>query len=509
MCKKKILDYLKTCCPIISISILSLGISSYLLSCNAEYIQVFDDSYISLKFAENFFRYGGITYDGTTFLTGATSPLHILFIVFAGLFVRMEAAPLVVGIVFFWLSSIMVYLFALKITADKKAAILAGLMMATNGWMIFDSLNGLETTTFIFFSLVTFYLFYSFRNRVFYVIPLVLSILIRPEGWFAGCAIGVWLTIQYVKQGNRQIVRFMLKSLGLFALMITPYLILCFYCTGSLLPGTALAKAAFFAEGVISLPDRSTYFRNCLSMFYTTLIYPVPVLMLPLIFFARRTLSIPYLMYYYIIFYLAYFLFFPGAIAHYWCRYQHIFIPLIIIAISDGVMDVVKRCRAWNLKASLAGLIAVSIIFNQVITVRGSCLLYASSIAYTRDSLIDMALWLKDNTPEDCLIAVHDIGAVGYFSNRRILDLVGLVNPEVTRYYMDIRRKKFPHISQRRVIDYLRIKQPDYLVMFCDWDRYFNFFKPDNSKYFKLVFTSNPIPPCNASYSVFKCNWEP
>lgn len=39
--------------------------------------------------------------------------------------------------------------------------------------------------------------------------------------------------------------------------------------------------------------------------------------------------------------------------------------------------------------------------------------------------------WLRENTPEDTVIAALDIGAVGYLSERRVLDLMGLVSPEI------------------------------------------------------------------------------
>lgn len=39
--------------------------------------------------------------------------------------------------------------------------------------------------------------------------------------------------------------------------------------------------------------------------------------------------------------------------------------------------------------------------------------------------------WLRQNTPEDTVIAALDIGALGYASDRQILDLMGLVSPEI------------------------------------------------------------------------------
>ena len=39
--------------------------------------------------------------------------------------------------------------------------------------------------------------------------------------------------------------------------------------------------------------------------------------------------------------------------------------------------------------------------------------------------------WLRENTPEDAVVAALDIGLLGYTSERRVLDLMGLVSPEI------------------------------------------------------------------------------
>jgi hypothetical protein len=47
-----------------------------------------------------------------------------------------------------------------------------------------------------------------------------------------------------------------------------------------------------------------------------------------------------------------------------------------------------------------------------------------------RDCYYGTGEWLRDNTPPDAVIAALDIGALGYASERRILDLAGLVSPD-------------------------------------------------------------------------------
>ncbi|MCK5407316.1 MAG: hypothetical protein KAJ37_07680, partial [Candidatus Krumholzibacteria bacterium] len=44
--------------------------------------------------------------------------------------------------------------------------------------------------------------------------------------------------------------------------------------------------------------------------------------------------------------------------------------------------------------------------------------------------LRDMAVHIRDNSDEDAVVAAADIGYLAFYSNRRVLDLGGLVEPE-------------------------------------------------------------------------------
>jgi len=76
---------------------------------------------------------------------------------------------------------------------------------------------------------------------------------------------------------------------------------------------------------------------------------------------------------------------------------------------------------------------------------------------------VHLGKWVAANTPPDATVATIDIGALGYFSGRRILDLMGLVTPEV-----------IPYIRQHASVDaatvaFVRDTRPDYLVIFPPW----------------------------------------
>ncbi len=48
-----------------------------------------------------------------------------------------------------------------------------------------------------------------------------------------------------------------------------------------------------------------------------------------------------------------------------------------------------------------------------------------------RECYLEMGDWLRNNTPADAVVAAIDIGALGYASDRRVLDLMGLVSPQI------------------------------------------------------------------------------
>ena len=481
----------------------------YYLKHNPEHLLVFDDSYITLQFASNFFKYGGITYDGTSFLSGATSPLHIIFIALISLFLGIETAPLAVGSIFFILSPLIVYLWTLAIYNNKAVALLAGILTATSGWLIFDSLNGLETTTFIFFSLLTFYLFHICESKPYYVIPLFLSILTRPEGWFIAGALWLWEGMTYLRQKKKHILKRIFIAQCLLVLLLLPYLLSTFYYTGTPFPGTATSKAIFFGESGIPFINKAGCFKNGLSLFFITLLFPLPLFIFPLMLFARKVISLGYLGSYYSLFCLCYFFLFPCALKHYWCRYQHIFIPFIIIALSGGTYELINLCKQKFLKLAMVGVICLCLAYNQIISFQSVKNIYLNQIKCTKGTLFNLAYWIKNNTPKDSSIALHDIGVVGYYSERKIVDLVGLTNPEMKKHYLDKSEKKLLPFKEREIITYLKAKKPDYVVLLPEWDRFFNLLQPPNNKHFHLIHTSPPIFPIDTRYNVYKCDWKP
>jgi hypothetical protein len=105
--------------------------------------------------------------------------------------------------------------------------------------------------------------------------------------------------------------------------------------------------------------------------------------------------------------------------------------------------------RVWLL-TSLAVLVSFVVVGG---------LAYGNDVAIIETEMVAAAQWIKENTPETALIAAHDIGALGFYGERDILDLAGLISPEVIPFIRD----------QQRLADFIQDNGASYLMTFPEW----------------------------------------
>lgn len=84
---------------------------------------------------------------------------------------------------------------------------------------------------------------------------------------------------------------------------------------------------------------------------------------------------------------------------------------------------------------------------------------YATDVAFIENEMVQTAHWLAENTAEDAIIASHDIGAIGYFAQRPLLDMAGLITPEIIPLLSD----------EAAVAAYVLESEADYLVTAPGW----------------------------------------
>jgi len=81
---------------------------------------------------------------------------------------------------------------------------------------------------------------------------------------------------------------------------------------------------------------------------------------------------------------------------------------------------------------------------------------YARDVAIIESEMVVTAKWVAANLPDDALIAAHDIGALGYFDHHDLIDLAGLISPEVVPFIRD----------EPKLADFLNEEGADYLIAF-------------------------------------------
>jgi arabinofuranosyltransferase len=106
---------------------------------------------------------------------------------------------------------------------------------------------------------------------------------------------------------------------------------------------------------------------------------------------------------------------------------------------------------------------------------------YGRDVALIESEMVGMAKWVAINTEPDALIAAHDIGALGYFGRHKIIDLAGLVSPDVIAFIRD----------EDRLGEYMNRKGVNYLVTFPGW-------------YPKLVMSAEPVYKTQEIYSLLQ-----
>jgi hypothetical protein len=140
-------------------------------------------------------------------------------------------------------------------------------------------------------------------------------------------------------------------------------------------------------------------------------------------------------------------------------RYEMPVIPLFILIGAGGTVYLLRLATRPMLARVLkrTTIAAVGLAYAAFLAIGART--YAADVGFVEGEMVATAHWLTDNTSADSLIAVHDIGAVGYFANRPLLDLAGLVTPQVIPFITD----------EVILMRFMQSKGADYVIFFPDW----------------------------------------
>jgi hypothetical protein len=132
-------------------------------------------------------------------------------------------------------------------------------------------------------------------------------------------------------------------------------------------------------------------------------------------------------------------------------RYSIHLLPVALVVVAAGAGAVARRrWRAGSLVWLALALWALLPAAER----------YAWGVQNIEAMQVQIGRWIDAHTPRNARLAVNDIGAIAFVSRREVVDLMGLVTPEILPY----RRQ-----GEDGVIRFLNETCPDYVIVFPTW----------------------------------------
>lgn len=415
-----------------------------------------DDGWIHQTYARNLARTGQMAYVPGEPSAGSTSPLWSILLgigYWLGLDFRFWTYTL--GAVFLSLTSLTAYRLARRLFPDQPwAAPLTGLFCALEWHLTWAAFSGMETILFTWLILLLMDLQIANRKSQIAVRGLIAGLLIltRPEGLLLAGLVGLDAMWRGWRAARRRGL-FGPAFYGLIlAAVISPWLIFNLRVSGQPFPNTFYAKQAEYGA-YLALPLLTRLGRVLLPT-----IVGAQFLLIPGFFYAALHSSaslLPPLWWGLTV--LIYALRLPVNYQH--GRYLIPTIPILALYGAGGTLRLLRlgSSRMGVRVASRTALLA-ALALLVAFWARGAQA-YANDTGFIEGEMVAVARWLNDNTQSDDLIAVHDIGAVGYFTPRPLLDLAGLVTPEVVPFIAD----------ESRLLEFMAGRDADYVIFFPDF----------------------------------------
>ena len=389
-------------------------------------------------------------------VSGSTAPLWTLAL--GGLFAIAGANPAwakLAGIAAALLTALAARALAWRWTESRGLALLAGVVTAAAGPLVWGALSGMEVS--LAALLVTTALVAHVAGRdLAAAVLLGLAALARPEAVLL--ALLVWMARPVTVKRTALYGLVMAACLG-------PWIAFNLATTGAPLPATASAKIeggliGFLAgsregllEALVARPAR--FEAEWIEWLFSVNVFLPALALAGLLALWRRggrALAVPAVI----------LLIHPVGMAllapyrgpgFQEGRYSIHLLPLAIAVAVAGIAALAPRPRA---RAALAAVLLLSAGAADVPAARR----YAWAVQNIDAMQVALGRWVAAHTAPDARLALNDIGAIAYESRRPVIDVMGLVTPAILPYRRD---------GEAGVLRYLERTCPDYLVVFPAW----------------------------------------
>jgi hypothetical protein len=393
-----------------------------------------DDGFIHVQYARNIMARGEYAFNPGEVSFGTTSPLWVMALAAAGKLVAGTDGLVDASRFFSWLAALaalfVVHRALLLLGASRLVALCGTLAFAADAWFVRWSALGMESSAAAWAAalmvLMSFDAYSSPARSARFAVAAAVGALIRPEMYLAFPVFALAaLTVR-----PRPHMRTLLVAAGVAAALLLPWLLFAKWHIGSFLPNTAGAKSG----GMVR--DPLTFFMKLapvVKIMASTQAVALLALIADLVVSRRSAAAFSRELRFAMLWIIALPLAYVAADIQILSRYLLLIAPAVCVA-------------GWRALGSLAGRLAprramLAVAAACALAVTGNALFYARvvlppSIAFSEDlqtNMVGLARYLNENSMPDVVVAAADIGYLAYYSERRVLDLGGLVEPRMAQ----------------------------------------------------------------------------
>jgi hypothetical protein len=431
-----------------------------------------DDAWTGFRYVENLLACDGFVFQAGERVEGVTNAGWLLLLSIPSTVFETPMVAKVLGLLLCIAAVIICYALTRQFVGGPKAAVMAApamLLAATHFDFVYYALAGMETG--LIAALLCAMALLADSDRRGWLLPLLgaLAFLTRPE------ALLVYPLFLLIAAAARlDPPKRLLTGAGVFVALIAAITAARYAYYGALLPNTFGGKPTTVGDVLLSIYASLAGTNVNLSIGFGQILAPV-VLAMGAVVAAKRGSSRRAGMA-------------VAAVATGWLfatyapadwtatgRYFGPYIPLASVLWWVGVLYVLSELLRMALDIpnarQYALLFAIPLLALSTLNLRGQTSPgWANSYpgyVVTSRNLIEPCRWMDEHLPEDATIATRRIGAVGYITDRYILDYCwGLVSPAVTRL-VQARGLQFNDPNHPALREVWRRERPEFLLE--DW----------------------------------------
>lgn len=456
----------------VSIAMLLVALITFLVFCWLLFPLTVDDAYISFRYSNNLASGHGLTWNiGEAPVEGYTNFLWVLI----GAGVLKLGGPIVMPMkvlgVLLGLTAVgLMYLITRRISAPDAYAIMPAILLAATPALALWSVAGLETALFIALLLASLYLFVreeqakpATRSIYLSALFMMLLALTRPEGivvfgLLAATRVGLWMKDL---QSRKDTVRYVLWVLAFGAVWVI-YFAWRWSYFGYPFPNTAYVKVQ---SGLATMAGQIGVYL----IPYALRLFPFVLLAIYAVGQRKRLPRADV----YILAALAGLLTL-NLLSSDWMPGHRLALPmtpLILLLARDPLESVFRAVWSGYWRSRLtSAIIALALVafatapmlyaanlFHRIMATQMDMSIYRWSTemkSIVDGQYVPVGEWLAQNAPVDAAVVAPNVGAIGFLSGLKVIDMIGLTDATIAR--------------NGWTVDYLLAQDPEFIVIESD-----------------------------------------